>query len=702
MKITSYSLLVVSILVFGYAIMDYKWYSQDRLDHVIEKGNTTATQVKQKIDSITLFTKESSDMLAIKLQSGSLSISEIKRLLVLESTKLNHLAGISIAFAPYAINPDQRLLGLFYKNTKRAFIRIDEHYDYTDSSLATSKWYTEPVTKGIASISKPYFGEAAQELVIDYSTPIFITNKNGNKRLYAVLSYSLAPDKFTEVVNSFVQGNSGYAYLTNRDGDIITHPNRSYILKHKVLDYNKGEEHNSLADLIMQNASGHVNYISPYTLVTSMLFFQTGELTNWKIAVVYSRADLMGNPLVLERKIIHIGVSASLFLVLLLLLILNIKHGETNKLWYMSVAMSILLVLNITLVWIIQLDVDYSEELENRTRVYSNNALNSFVYKKNYEQKLLGKSNYLQIPTGIFIEELLVTDSYNMSASGTIWQKWPVEHDLEEKTGFHFIQASPSGRSVIVELMSKERINESTWLYKWNFNATLRVFFDYNQYPLDQHYIDIKLIYPDMTDKIMLVPDFASYEVLNPSARPGMSDIIFLPRHRIIASYFSFSSLDMKTFFGQNRQDASSEYEALEYNIVIKRRFLTPFVSFIIPFILGASIIFFLLYSLNKDKEDKSGVTVMGVVQGMAALFFSMLLAHITIRNRIPSPQITYIESYYFVIYLMIALLILLVVMYTRSNRYKILDYRDNLIMKLAYWPVLVGLLYIITLIKFY
>ena len=92
----------------------------------------------------------------------------------------------------------------------------------------------------------------------------------------------------------------------------------------------------------------------------------------------------------------------------------------------------------------------------------------------------------------------------------------------------------------------------------------------------------------------------------------------------------------------------------------------------------------------------------MGVVQGMAALFFSMLLAHITIRNKIPSPHITYLETYYFVIYVLIVLLIIIVVMYSRSDRYKFLNYKDNLIVKAVYWPAFFSMLYIITLISFY
>ena len=69
---------------------------------------------------------------------------------------------------------------------------------------------------------------------------------------------------------------------------------------------------------------------------------------------------------------------------------------------------------------------------------------------------------------------------------------------------------------------------------------------------------------------------------------------------------------------------------------------------------------------------------------------------------RIPTPSVTYLESFYFIIYVFISLLILLVVMYSRSKRYRLLNYRDNLVLKVSYWPILVGMLYILTLLKFY
>ena len=695
-------LVIASALLTAYTIFDYLRFDRLRFDRALEKGEKTTIDVKARLDSIIIRTRKSAHQLADQFSQENLSVPEIQVLLKAKLEGLDYVSGLTIAFEPFAFDQSQRLSGIYYDATADKFVRIEDNYDYTDTDLKTAQWYTLCRDSAAPVLTDLYYAKAANQLVFDYAIPIYRSDNSGNKELYGVISYTIAPDDFTEVVNSLVQGNSGYIYLTNSDGLIITHPNRSYILNHRGLDFDHNEEESPTVEAILSNQSGHVTYLSPYTGVESILFFNSVELINWKIAVVYSRTDLLGNPKQIEQKIIHVGIATSLLLFALMVLLFGFHKGLNKHYWGISSLVTLIFLGNIGLIWVIHLDIDYSEELENRTRVYSTNALAGFVERKNYEQRLLGNSEYLQVPTGLYVQELVVTDSYNMSVSGKIWQKWPANHDLNDNLGFEFLQAAPAGRSVIVELLSKDKLDDDTWLYTWKFNATLRVFFDYNQYPLDQHYIDIKLIYPDLTNNIMLVPDFESYEVLNPASRPGLSDIIFLPRHRIIASYFSFASMDMKTFFGQNRATTSSEFEAMEYNIVIKRRFITPFISFIIPFILGAAIIFFLLYSLNKDENDKSGVTVMGVVQGMAALFFAMLLAHITIRNRIPTPTVTYLEAFYFIIYAMIGLLIMLVVMYSRSDKYWLLNYRDNLVIKVSYWPLLIGLLYVITLIKFY
>ncbi|MCF6351388.1 MAG: cache domain-containing protein [Cyclobacteriaceae bacterium] len=693
--------LAFTISFFSLVWISYDYYKTDTA--LKKQGKTLSKQacysVINKLDSVSKIEYDNIQHLSDTLTNNLFSEEQLLKFIVEKGSKNKNLLGITVAFLPNKFLDKEGLYAPFYDLKTEKLLNITDFYDYTNPALKTSVWFTKAINSTKPILTKPYFGEAAQELVVDFAMPFYTDSIKTEKA--GVVSITISLDNFTEFINSLVVGNTGYAFTYDDNGNFITHPNRDFIL-HKNLNTLKGNSSIKKLRKKLKKEEGFLKYKSLYTQVPSIIYYARSKITRWKVAVVFSQADISGDPKVLKQKVIQLAGVSSIFLFLSCCLVFKWYQMETKQLWLASFLISFLFVSNIAVIWLMHLDFDYSQELSNTTRVYDTNELHNYINKKDLDQRSLGHKEYLKIPTGIFIEELEVSESYDMSISGMVWQRWPANHDLKDKVGFHFIQAAPYGRSIKISLLSKDVLEDGALLYTWQFDATLKIYFDYAQYPLDQHYIDIKLIYPDLTDDIMLIPDLDSYEVLNPSAKPGLSDVLFLPKHRIIASYFSFASMDMKTFFGRDRGNGVTEYQLLEYNIVIKRRFITPFVSFIIPALLGAALIFFLLYSLTKDKDDTSGVTVMGVVQGMVGLFFSLLLAHITIRNRIASPNVTYMETFYFAVYIIIILLIVDVVMFSKNRHIKFIQYKDNLIVKLAFWPIWLGVLLIVTLIKFY
>ncbi len=697
----------IVILIFIVSVIGLVWVGNNfyQTSQFIKNQSETLSKkacfnVINQLDSISKIEYDNIIHLADTLSNSSFSEEQLVEFIIDEGKRNKNLLGFTVAYLPNKFASKKGLYAPFYDLKTNELVNIADVYDYTNPELETSVWFTNGIVATKPVLTKPYFGEAAQEVVVDFALPFYSDSTKREK--VGVISITISLDNFTELINSLVLGNTGYAFTYDDFGNFITHPNRNFIL-HKNLNTLEGDRKiDKLVNNLIIKEEGFVKYRSLYTQVPSVVYFARSKISRWKVAVVFSQSDISGDPKVLKQNMIQLGGAVSFFLFLLCTLLFKWYQLETRKLWLASFFISTLFVSNIAVVWLMHLDFDFSEELSNTTRVYDTNELHSYINKKDQDQHKLGHKEYLKIPTGIFIEELEVSESYDMSISGKVWQKWPADRDLKDKVGFHFIQSAPYGRSVKVTLLSKDKLENGSLLYTWQFDATLKIYFDYAQYPLDQHYIDIKLLYPDLTDDIMLIPDLDSYEVLNPSAKPGLSDVLFLPKHRIIASYFSFASMDMKTFFGRDRRKGVTEYQLLEYNIVIKRRFITPFVSFIIPALLGAALIFFLLYSLTKDKDDTSGVTVMGVVQGMVGLFFSLLLAHITIRNRIASPHITYMETFYFAVYIIIILLIVDVVMFSKNRNIKFIQYKDNLIVKLAFWPIWLGVLLILTLIKLY
>ena len=100
------------------------------------------------------------------------------------------------------------------------------------------------------------------------------------------------------------------------------------------------------------------------------------------------------------------------------------------------------------------------------------------------------------------------------------------------------------------------------------------------------------------------------------------------------------------TVFGHQKFSGLNEFPIMKYSINLKRRLLNVLVMNIIPILVVASMIFLIFYSNTKDKDDKSGVSMMGAVQSCAGFFFVLLVAHIDLRRRLNTPSLTYIESF--------------------------------------------------------
>ena len=92
----------------------------------------------------------------------------------------------------------------------------------------------------------------------------------------------------------------------------------------------------------------------------------------------------------------------------------------------------------------------------------------------------------------------------------------------------------------------------------------------------------------------------------------------------------------------------------------------------------------------------------MNGIQSSAGFLFILLLAHVNERNRIQTPEIAYIELFYFSMYVLITLQTVALAMSLTGAGGRLFVYRDHLILKLAFWPVLLSTWLGVTLLRFY
>ena len=692
-----YPRLVFTLLIAGalaltvYLVVDYSKYKQDRDEKSIELGKQAGIRVANALDARLYAVAERAVRYAtevVKIQSEERLLESIQN----ESLELPILLGVTVAYEPGQFLGKDRYAPFFNKS-RNEFQFVEDTYDYTSGELETARWYTSVVDSGKAKWSDPYYAEAAEAMVVDYGVPLF----NSQGELTGIVDYTISLSDFTRIVDSLSVGESGYGFTYESGGAILSHPDPDYLLQ-SVYQLKDGKDE-SILQKMKDDPEGVVEYNSTYTYKFSWFFFRTLESTGWKSVLVFAEDDLLGASDQGRRKIIHVAIGLSALLITILVFLFRIDQYNPQKLWGMVIAVSTLIVGNIVVIWYLNLTTDFSLLNNDQERIVNKTILNKYLDGYDRDLYKLAQANFHKVPTGVFIESYELT-SFEASLIGKLWMKYPKDLYEVAPPAFYFPDVSAiESRGLVSEVLSEVK-SEDHVLVTWKFRVTLEQDFSYQQFPFEQNDIQMAILYPDLSKNILLVPDLDSYDILNPSFKPGLNTAITVPSSETISSFFTFKVIDYKTTFGNSTPVNS--YPALTFNMAVKRIYLSPFIANIIPILIIALILFIVLYVSSNNENSRSGLTTMNVIQSSAGFVFILLLAHVNERNRIETPEIAYIELFYFSMYVLITLQSIALAMLFYGSKWRIFEYHDNLVLKLLFWPVLLSTWFGVTLLRFY
>lgn len=690
-------LILLTAAVFTYSVFDFFQYQQSRTKYSEVLGKEKNQEVRLILDEYIQGFERITKDLAQKVASTTLTEDELVSLII-ESSHVSEVGlGVTIAFEPYKFN-DSLLFARYFDKNQNKVIKLEELYNYQEKGVSTSAWYTNVISKKEAVWSAPYYAKGAKQLVADYGIPIYKKNSKGIDEVIGMVSYTLSLESLSKFVNKISLGASGFGYIATRDLELVTHPNLSYLIHPELVKEVVKKE--PKFERFKTEKEGHFRIFSNYTFEESDIYFSTLK-NDWIISVVFNSVDLMGPAHELDDKIIGMSFWMSLMLLFVLMVVFKIHKRKTENLWSFSIGVSILLLFNIILIWFVNIEMKSSREDINHYKITNKTALDNFLVGRNDELKKIGYPKSLEIPTGIYVNNVTFKNAYEVAFGGKVWQKFNDSIEILHDENFVFPQKSSSGISVRTSVVSKTHIDDY-WLYRYNFTATLKFDFDYTKYPLDFRLLNFELMYPDIHDNRILIPDLDGYRLLNPGNKPGIQSDIYIPEANLTSSYYSFSERDFNSNLGNIAYNGPTQAPVLVYNMLIKRKIINPVISNILPIFVIAILIFLLLFTITKkDGELKEG-NALSVIQASGGFFFVLLLSHIQLRRSLLTPDLSYLESFYFVMYGVIAFVSAGILLYVKTDSYKWLEYKNNLIVKLLYWPILLFIIYLISVIMFY
>ena len=370
--------------------------------------------------------------------------------------------------------------------------------------------------------------------------------------------------------------------------------------------------------------------------------------------------------------------------------------------WWISAVVSFVLIIVLVSLW-----VQMNQYVIEPTQLVSEQATNEYL-KEYWEDRVVAKANDIEptmkVKTGIFIQSLKFFNSTEVNITGYIWQRYQdgVHDSIKPgpgEVGFILpeqVDSSFEPREVYRVRAANEEV------IGWYFEATLRQPFDYAAYPFDHKTVWVRMWHKQFSRNIILVPDFGAY------LATGLEDIFGIEKNIVLDTwerentYFDYSLSSYDTDFGIPDYVGQRGFPELHYNFVVKRKFENAFIIYLLPLLLVAMLLFAGLLTVSADAElsSRMGFDTASFIGGCSVLFFVVMLAHIQLREQFAGSSIVYIEYFYILMYLLLVLATANTYLFSiRPKRgCGFILYRDNILVKVGYWPVVLGSLILITL----
>ena len=377
---------------------------------------------------------------------------------------------------------------------------------------------------------------------------------------------------------------------------------------------------------------------------------------------------------------------------------------KENHWWFISFLVSTVLIIILSGLWI-QMDAHFVEP----TKLADEKATDQYL-NENWDSKLedLGYADQptLKIKTGIYIQSLKFFNSSEVDITGYIWQRYQDGiHDTikpgPSEVGFVLPEQVNSGNSITPREVYREHINGEE-VIGWYFEATIRQPFEYKLYPFDHKTVWVRMWHNLFSKNIVLVPDFEAYTSTDPNKIFGIEKNIVMGTWNRENTYFDYKHSSYDTNFGISDYIGQTNFPELHYNFVIKRKFENAFIIYLLPVLLVATLLFAALLTVSKkpDLVSMHGYSTSGFIGACSALFFVVMLAHIQLREQFSGSGIVYMEYFYILMYAYLVVAVVTTYMFSMgiAKWLTVIHYRDNLIPKVAYWPMTLITIILITI----
>jgi methyl-accepting chemotaxis protein len=200
---------------------------------------------------------------------------------------------------------DENYLGIFVTDEKGLLVtgELADGKEYKGSDIAGRDYFQEAKKTNATVVGEIVLSKATGTMIYVVCAPV----KSVGGDFLGVFGLSVKAELIIDIVSGSKMGETGYAFMIDKNGIINSHPNEKFILELDLKTLNGME--NITAEMLSAK-KGVQNYI--FKGVDKIAGYAPVPIKNWSIALTQDREEFLQAPNAIRNSLILIAITAQL------------------------------------------------------------------------------------------------------------------------------------------------------------------------------------------------------------------------------------------------------------------------------------------------------------------------------------------------------------------------------------------------------
>ncbi|GIP24315.1 methyl-accepting chemotaxis protein [Paenibacillus sp. J22TS3] len=231
--------------------------------------------------------------------------------------------GVGIYLKPYAYNPDTKYFSSYAYHMGDAISVI---HDYSDPSYdyPSKDWYKLAEKSKDIAYSAPYYDDKTKSTMVTASVPTF----NDQAEFIGVTTGDISLNTIQNIIKNTKLGETGWAFMINKDGTYLAGPDTQLIMKQKLQD-NKDPELARLAKSMLEQGKGNTVYKGADG--SNHVYYARLAQTDWVLAMVLPDKEMSSKVNSLIIKVLVVSLLGIALVVIVIVLFTNYLAAQTKR-----------------------------------------------------------------------------------------------------------------------------------------------------------------------------------------------------------------------------------------------------------------------------------------------------------------------------------------------------------------------------------